>query len=77
MIGQKAAAKEHRWELQGDQEAALNAAMGGEYQGGSQMSPSDNRLRYNRGGANKQMSKNHNVNSVVTIDTNLKPGVQP
>ena len=24
MIGQKAAAKEHHWELQGDQEAALN-----------------------------------------------------
>ena len=62
MIGQKAAAKEHRWELQGDQEAALNRLWCGNWRriskGKVNVSPlSDNRSHYNRGGANKQTSK--------------------
>ena len=61
MIRQKAAAKEHRRELQGDKEAALNRLRRGNgprsskwKQGGTGGASSvDNRSHHNRGGANK------------------------
>ena len=81
-IPQKAAAKEHRRELQGDKEATLNRLRRGSglrtskwKQGGtSGTSLSDNRLRYNRGGANKSVS--HIVRGVVVTSISLEIGVQ-